>query len=58
MGAAQDPQRAVGGDPWVGKLTWAAIACAALAAVLFVVFKLALGSGVSTLRDIATQGRG
>jgi len=54
----QDPQRAAGSDPWVGKLTWAAIACAALAAILFVVFKLALGSGVSTLRDIATQGRG
>jgi type VI secretion system protein ImpK len=53
-----EPQRATGADPWVRKLTWAAVGCAALAAILFVVFKLMLGSGVSTLRAIATQGRG
>jgi len=53
----QDPPRATGADPWVRKLTWAAIACAALAVLLFVVFKLALSSGVSDLHAIATQVR-
>src|ERR1043165_9293663 len=43
----QDPPRATGADPWVKRLTWAAIGCAVLALLLFVVFKLALGSGVS-----------
>jgi type VI secretion system protein ImpK len=53
----QDPPRATGADPWVRKLTWAAIACAALAVLLFVVFKLTLSSGVSDLHAIATQVR-
>ena len=53
----QDAQRTSGADPWVKKLTWAAIGCAALAVLLFLVFKLALSSGVSDLRAIAMQGR-
>lgn len=42
-----------GSDPLVKKLTWAAIGCASLAAVLFVVYKLVLGSGLSTLETLA-----
>jgi type VI secretion system protein ImpK len=53
----QDAVRATGADPWVKKLTWAAIACAVLLVVLFLVFKLTLSSGVSTLHTIAAQGR-
>jgi type VI secretion system protein ImpK len=53
----QDAQRATGSDPWIRKLTWAAIACASLAVLLFVVFKLTLSSGVSDLRAITTQVR-
>jgi type VI secretion system protein ImpK len=45
-----DPPRATGGDPWIMRLTWAAIACAVLAVLLFVIFKLTLSSGVNDLR--------
>lgn len=41
---------AAGGDPWVRWLTIAAAACGALALLLFVVFKVSLGSGVSGLQ--------
>lgn len=37
------------GDPWVRWLSIAAIGCGALALVLFVVFKVVLGSGMSAL---------
>jgi len=50
-----DPPRSQGSDPWVKRLTWAAIGCAALAVLLFAVFKLTLSSGVSDLHAIATQ---
>src|SRR5215471_856944 len=50
--------RATGSDPWVKRLTWAAVACAVLAVLLFVVFKVTLGSGVSDLHTLAMQGRG
>jgi type VI secretion system protein ImpK len=53
----QDPPRATGSDPWVKKLTWAAIACAVLVVLLFAVFKLTLSSGVSDLRALASQSR-
>jgi len=52
-----DSVRASGSDPWVKKLTWAAIACVVLAILLFAVFKLTLSSGVSDLRALAAQGR-
>ncbi|HTS61404.1 MAG TPA: DotU family type IV/VI secretion system protein [Candidatus Acidoferrales bacterium] len=52
-----DPPRATGADPWVRRLTWAAIACAVLALLMFVVFKMTLSSGISDLRAIATQSR-
>jgi len=51
-----DAVRAAGGDPWVKRLTWAAIACAAFALLLLVVFKLSLGSGLSELRAMAASG--
>jgi type VI secretion system protein ImpK len=42
------PQERVSGgaDPWVRKLGWIAAACAGLMIVLFIVYKLVLGSGV------------
>jgi type VI secretion system protein ImpK len=49
-----DAPPAAGADPWVKKLTWAAIACAALMVVLFIVYKLSLSSGLSDLRSIAS----
>ena len=52
-----DSPRSQGADPWVRRLTWAAIGCAVLVVVFFVVFKLTLSSGVSDLRAIATQGQ-
>jgi type VI secretion system protein ImpK len=51
-----DPARATGADPWVRKLAWVAIACAATALILFIVFKLTLSSGTSTLRQLSTIG--
>jgi len=52
-----DPPRASGADPWVKRLTWAAIACAVLVVLLFAVFKLTLSSGISELRALAAQSR-
>jgi type VI secretion system protein ImpK len=43
------------GDPWLRKLLWGAAGCAALALVLFLIFKFSLGSGASDLRAIASQ---
>lgn len=37
------------GDPWVRWLTIGAIGCGALAVVLLIIFKVVLGSGISTL---------
>jgi type VI secretion system protein ImpK len=54
----QETVAATGADPWVRKLTWAAIGCAALAILLFAVFKLSLLSGLSDLRALAGQARG
>jgi len=50
-----DPARAQGTDPWVKRLTWAAIGCAVFVVLLFAVFKLTLSSGVSDLHAIASQ---
>lgn len=49
--------QSTGADPWVKKLTWAAIGCCAVMLLLFLIFKLTLSSGVSDLRVLATQGR-
>ena len=53
-----DPPPASGSDPWVSRLSWAALACAVLALLLFIAFKVTLGAGVSDLRSIAAQSRG
>jgi type VI secretion system protein ImpK len=45
--------QAVDADPWVKRLTWAAIACCALAVLLFVIFKITLSSDVSELRGLS-----
>lgn len=43
-------------DPWVKRLTYAAIASIALLVVLFVVYKFVLGSGVSDLAAMVAKG--
>ncbi len=48
-----EPLRAAGSDPWVKRLTIAACACCVLALVLFVIFKMVLGSGITSLADLA-----
>ena len=53
-----DAPPAIGPDPWVKKLTLAAIGCAVLMVLLFIVFKLSLNSGLGELGNIAAQGRG
>ncbi len=40
-------------DPWLKRLTYAAIACCVLMIVLFVAFKVSLSGGVTELRSIA-----
>ena len=42
-------------DPWVKRLLIGAIACVAIAVVLFIAFKVSLGSGVNELNTIASQ---
>jgi type VI secretion system protein ImpK len=51
----QDPPVAAGADPWVSRLMYAAIGCAALAIVLFGVFYMILSSGASDLEAIARR---
>jgi type VI protein secretion system component VasF len=45
------------GDPLVKRFLIGAVACLALALVLFTTYKLVLVSGVSTLRTAAVEGR-
>ncbi len=53
----QEALRKAVGDPWARYLGIAAIGCLVLLVLLFAVFKLSLGSGVSDLRTLALQGR-
>jgi type VI secretion system protein ImpK len=48
-----DQVQSAGTDPWVKKLTWAAIACAVTMLLLFLFFKWNLTSGASELRVLA-----
>jgi len=48
-----EARRQSGSDPWVKKLGIAAAACLALTLFLLVVYKLVLGSGVSSLGELA-----
>jgi type VI secretion system protein ImpK len=43
----------VQGDPWVKTLIYSAIGCLVLTAILFVLFKVVLGGGVSEMADLA-----
>lgn len=48
-----DAVKASSADPWVRRLIYGAIACLALAIVLFGIYKLNLGSGVSRMETLA-----
>ena len=48
--------RLAGGDPWVRRLGIAAVSCAALALLLFLIFKFTLGSSISDLRALVVPG--
>jgi type VI secretion system protein ImpK len=45
------------GDPWIKRLMYSAIGCIAFTIVLFILYKVFLGSGISSLERIASQGR-
>ena len=47
----------VQGDPWVKRLIYTAIGCLAFTVLLFVLFKVLLSGGVSTMADLAKGGR-
>lgn len=48
-----EAQRRAGSDPWVKRWGIAAAACFALTLVLFAIYKLVLGSGVSSLAELS-----
>ncbi len=48
---------AVHKDPWLRRLSIAAVACFVLAVLLFVGFKVSLGSGISQVRTVAVQAK-
>jgi type VI secretion system protein ImpK len=52
----KEAARLTSGDPWVRRLGIAAIGSAALALLLFVIFKFSLGSGISDLRALVIPG--
>lgn len=43
-----------GADPWVKRLAWVAGGCGAVMALAFIVYKLALSSGLSSLESLAS----
>jgi type VI secretion system protein ImpK len=44
-------------DPWIKRLMYSSIACFVIALFLFILYKVFLNSGVSSLEGIAMQGR-
>jgi type VI secretion system protein ImpK len=50
-----EPRRATS-DPWVRRFLWSAVACCALAVVLFAVFKISLSSSASDLQSVISAG--
>ena len=44
-------------DPWIRRLLWGAVACSALAVVLFITFKVSLSSVASELQSVISAGR-
>ena len=49
----REAPRKSGADPWVKKIGIVAAVCFVFAVILFVTFKVILGSGVSSLGDLA-----
>ncbi|HYP15335.1 MAG TPA: DotU family type IV/VI secretion system protein [Bryobacteraceae bacterium] len=49
----QERIRSTGGDPWVKRLRLAALGCLVLALIVFAIYKLVLGSGVSEVERFA-----
>jgi type VI secretion system protein ImpK len=49
----QETPRKSGADPWVKKIGMVAAACFVFAVILFIIYKVILGSGVSSLGDFA-----
>ncbi|MEO8026995.1 MAG: type IVB secretion system protein IcmH/DotU [Bryobacteraceae bacterium] len=49
----QDPPVTGGSDPWVKTMMFTAIGCLVLIILLFVIYKVSLGSGASDLKSIA-----
>jgi type VI secretion system protein ImpK len=52
-----DTIQSVAGDPWIRRLMFGTIGAAVLTILLFGIYKVSLNSGVSTLENIASQGR-
>ena len=46
-----------GRDPWIRRLMFGAIGSAVLALVLFGIYKMTISLGISTLQEMAEQGR-
>ncbi|MCS7026868.1 MAG: type IVB secretion system protein IcmH/DotU [Bryobacteraceae bacterium] len=44
-------------DVWVKRLLYGAIACVAVTVLLFVIYKMSLASGISSLRELTAQAR-
>jgi type VI secretion system protein ImpK len=44
-------------DPWIKRLMYSSIGCFAIALLLFVLYKVFLNSGLTSLERIASQGR-
>jgi type VI secretion system protein ImpK len=53
-----EPAPVRGTDPWVKKLSYAAIGCFLLALILFLLFKVSLSSAAGDLSALAGLGRG
>jgi hypothetical protein len=46
-----------GKDPMLRRFLIGAVACLVLTLVLFTIYKIVLGSGISTLQTVAVEGR-
>lgn len=53
----QEPPPPKAGDPLLKRFLIGTAACLALTLILFVVYKVSLNSGISTLRTVAAEGR-
>jgi type VI secretion system protein ImpK len=53
----QETGIATGVDPWLRRLAIGALSSACLSMLLFVIYKISLGAGVSSLESLVNQGR-